>query len=120
MFEDRWHREDPYNNDSPWVPGYYPALRKDQNSHVNFTRRSNYWNTNVRYVRLRNLELGYTIPQAVVNRFGLTRLRVFVTGTNLFTIDNTKKFGLDPEVSSNGGLVYPQQKVVTAGFNLSL
>jgi TonB-linked SusC/RagA family outer membrane protein len=120
MFEDRWHREDPYNNDSPWISGKYPALRKDQNSHVNFTRRSNYWNTNVSYVRLRNLELGYTIPQAVVNRFGLNRLRVYVTGTNLFSIDNTKEFGIDPEVSSNGGLVYPQQKVFTAGFNLSL
>ena len=120
MFEDRWHQEDPYNNDSPWVSGKYPAVRKDQNSHVNFSRRSDYWNTNVSYVRLRNLELGYTIPQPIVTRLGMNRLRVYVTGTNLFSIDNTKDFGLDPEVSSNGGLVYPQQKVFTAGFNLSL
>ncbi|WP_223816183.1 SusC/RagA family TonB-linked outer membrane protein [Adhaeribacter rhizoryzae] len=120
MFEDRWHQADPYNNDSPWIAGKYPAVRKDQNSHVNFSRRSNYWNTNVSYIRLRNLELGYTIPQVIVNRLGMNRLRVFVTGTNLFSIDNTKEFGLDPEVSSNGGLVYPQQKVFTAGFNLSL
>jgi hypothetical protein len=76
--------------------------------------------TNVSYLRLRNLELGYAIPAAVINKAGLSRLRVYVTGTNLFTIDNTKEFGIDPEVSSNGGLVYPQQKVFTAGFNLTL
>jgi hypothetical protein len=119
MFEDRWHREDPYNNDSPWVPGHYPAIRKDQNSHVNF-RRSDFWMTNVSYLRLRNLELGYSIPEAVINKAGLSRLRVYVTGTNLFSFDNTDDFGIDPEVSSNGGLVYPQQKVFTAGFNLTL
>jgi TonB-linked SusC/RagA family outer membrane protein len=119
MFEDRWHRQDPYNNDSPWVPGHYPAIRKDQNSHVNF-RRSDFWMTNVSYLRLRNLELGYAIPEAVINKAGLSRLRVYVTGTNLFSLDNTDDFGIDPEVSSNGGLVYPQQKVFTAGFNLTL
>jgi TonB-linked SusC/RagA family outer membrane protein len=119
MFEDRWHRQDPYNNDSPWVPGHYPAIRKDQNTHANF-RKSDYWMTNVSYLRLRNLELGYTIPEAVIHKAGLNRLRVYVTGTNLFSFDNTDDFGIDPEVSSNGGLVYPQQKVFTAGFNLTL
>jgi TonB-linked SusC/RagA family outer membrane protein len=119
MFEDRWHREDPFNYDSPWIAGKYPAIRKDVNSHVNFLR-SDYWVTNVRYIRLRNLELGYNLPADLISKAGLSKLRVYVSGTNLFSIDNVKQFEIDPEISSNNGLVYPQQKLYTLGFNLSL
>jgi TonB-linked SusC/RagA family outer membrane protein len=119
MFEDRWHREDPFNYDSPWVSGKYPAIRKDDPGHANF-RKSDFWVTNVRYIRLRNLELGYSLPTALISKAGLSKLRVYVTGTNLFSIDNVKQFEIDPEISSNNGLVYPQQKLYTLGFNLSL
>ncbi|MGV3640086.1 MAG: SusC/RagA family TonB-linked outer membrane protein [Adhaeribacter sp.] len=119
MFEDRWHREDPFNYDSPWIAGKYPAIRKDVNGHVNF-RKSDYWVTNVRYIRLRNLELGYTIPQSILGKAGISKLRVYVSGTNLFSLDNVKDLEIDPEISSNNGLVYPQQKLYSLGFNLSL
>ncbi|MDQ3292680.1 MAG: TonB-dependent receptor [Bacteroidota bacterium] len=119
MFEDRWHRADPFNNDSPWVPGTYPAIRKDNAGHANF-RRSDYWVTNVRYIRLRNLELGYTVPQKLINKVGITNLRVYANASNLFSIDNTKDFGIDPEISSANGLVYPQQRLFNFGFVLGL
>jgi len=118
MFEDRWHRADPFNADSEWIPGNYPAIRKDRTNHANF-RKSDYWLTNVKYVRLRNLDFGYSIPKQFLTKIGVSALRVYVTGTNLFSIDNTKEFGLDPEISNNGGLAYPQQKVYTLGFNLN-
>jgi hypothetical protein len=118
MFEDRWHHEDPFNADSRWIPGKYPPIRKDRTNHVNL-RKSDYWLTNVNYVRLRNLDFGYSIPKVFLNRIGVSALRVYVTGTNLFSIDNTKEFGLDPEISNGGGLAYPQQKVYTLGFNLN-
>lgn len=119
MFEDRWHREDPFNPDSRWIPGTYPAVRKDNPSHVNF-RKSDFWLTNVSYIRLRNLELAYNIPTEVLKKLKISGLRVYVNGTNLLTFDNVKQFGIDPEISSNGALVYPQQKLVNAGFSLNL
>jgi TonB-linked SusC/RagA family outer membrane protein len=120
MFEDRWHREDPFNPDSRWIPGTYPPIRKDNTSHVNFTRRSDFWTTNVRYVRLRNLEVGYTFPRTWLSRVGIAGAKVYVNGTNLFSLDNVTQFGIDPEISSNGALVYPQQRLFNVGFNVTL
>ncbi len=117
--DDHWRREDPYDPDSRWISGTYPALRKDLNTHVNY-RRSDFWVTNVRYLRLRNLELGYSIPRRWIERAGLTGLRVFASGTNLFSFDNVKGFEVDPEIASTNGLVYPQQQLYTFGINLSL
>jgi hypothetical protein len=51
------------------------------------------------YLRLRNLQLGYTIPQAIMQKFGIDRIRVYAQAQNLFTI--TKYTGLDPEITTN-------------------
>src|SRR3546814_4079163 len=87
---DHWHRVDPYDPSSEWVPGTYPALRKDLNSHVNY-RRSDFWVTNVRYLRLKNLELGYSFPQTLIERVGISGLRISANGTNLFSFDKDRK-----------------------------
>lgn len=117
--DDHWRRADPYDPASEWIAGTYPALRKDLNTHVNY-RRSDFWVTNVRYLRLRNLELAYNLPRHILEPIGISGIRVFASGTNLFSIDNVKDFEIDPEISSTNGLVYPQQKLYTFGFNLSL
>lgn len=117
FFEDRWHRADPYDPNSAWIPGKYPAIRRG-NTHINY-QLSDFWLTNITYVRVRNIELGYQIPKNIISRFGMSTLRVYANATNLFTIDNMKKFELDPEITSGGGLVYPQQKLITFGFNVS-
>ncbi|MBC3785571.1 SusC/RagA family TonB-linked outer membrane protein [Spirosoma utsteinense] len=119
ILEDRWHRADPFNADSPWVPGTYPVIRKDNPSHVNYNRRSDFWVTNVRYLRLRNLEIGYNLPKPFLSKFGASAMRVYVNGTNLISFDNLKSIQVDPEVSSNGALVYPPQRLYNAGFALS-
>jgi TonB-linked SusC/RagA family outer membrane protein len=118
MLEDRWHREDPYDPNSKWIPGTYPAIRKDNSSHVNF-RKSDFWITNVRYIRLRNIELGYSFNQKTFKKLGSNGLRVYVNASNLFSIDNVKKYEIDPEISSGNGLVYPQQRMFNAGFNIT-
>ncbi|ACT95489.1 SusC/RagA family TonB-linked outer membrane protein [Dyadobacter fermentans] len=118
MLEDRWHREDPFDPNSKWVEGTYPAIRKDNTSHVNF-RKSDFWITNVRYIRLRNIELGYSFDQNISKKIGLSALRIYVNASNLFSIDNVKKYGIDPEISSGNALVYPQQRLFNAGFNLT-
>lgn len=139
MLTDAWHRADVYDPNSAWVPGTYPAIRKDNNSLSIFrvptqlankvpgrsendgsNFRNDYWLTNVRYFRLKNLELGYTFPQQLIKKVGLNALRVYVNGTNLFSFDNVSKYQIDPEISSNNGLVYPQQKIYTFGFNMTL
>jgi len=126
MLNDRWHRADPYDPDSEWIPGKFPALRKDFTNHSNFrsplsgSDRNDFWTTNIHYFRLRNLELGYTFPKQMITRVGISSLRVYANGTNLFSFDNVKDFEIDPEISSTNGLVYPQQKIYTFGFNLTL
>lgn len=119
MLEDRWHRADPFDPNSEWIPGYYPPIRKDFPTHSSF-RRSDFWVTNISYVRLRNLELGYTFPKTMMDRWKITNLKVYVNGTNLFSIDNVKDFEIDPEIGPTNGLVYPQQRLFTFGFNLTL
>jgi TonB-linked outer membrane protein, SusC/RagA family len=117
MFEDRWHREDPYDPNSKWVPGTYPAIRRG-NSHINY-QNNTFWTTNITYLRLRNIELGYDIPRNIISRFGAKKLRFYVNATNLLTLDNVHQFEIDPEITSGGGLVYPPQKLINFGFNLS-
>lgn len=68
---------------------------------------------------MRNVELGYNLPQPLLGRFGVSALRVYVNGTNLLSLDNVKAFGIDPEISSEGGLVYPPQRLFNTGFSVS-
>jgi TonB-linked SusC/RagA family outer membrane protein len=117
QFEDRWHREDAYDPNSKWVAGEYPAIRRG-NSHINY-QNNTFWTTNITYLRLRNLEFGYDIPKNLIGRIGAKRLRFYVNATNFITLDNVRKLEIDPEITSGGGLVYPQQKLLNFGFNLS-
>jgi len=118
MFEDRWHREDLFNTDSEWVPGTYPAIRRFGADHL--YRHNTFWLTNVKYLRLRNLELGYRLPATALEKIGVSAVRVYASGTNLFSIDNVKDFGIDPEIGSANGLVYPQQRLFNFGFSITL
>jgi TonB-linked SusC/RagA family outer membrane protein len=120
MLQDRWHRVDPFDPFSEWVPGTYPATRRNNSGTHAVYRRNDFWVTNVRYLRCRNFELGYMFPANWVKKVGLTRFRMYVNATNLFSIDNVKEYEIDPEVANSNGLVYPQQKLFLVGFNLSL
>ncbi len=118
LLTDRWHRADPYDPNSEWIPGKYPALR---NGNVGpNARNSDFWLTNVWFLRLRNIELGYTFPESWVSKINADRLRLYVTGSNLVSFDNVKEYGIDPEISASGAVVYPQQKTVVVGVNLTL
>lgn len=119
MFEDRWHKEDLYNADSEWIPGHYPAIRRGGADHL-YNRKNTFWLTNVKYIRLRNLELGYRLSRTTLDKIGITALRVYANGTNLFSLDNVKEFGVDPEIGAANGLVYPQQRLINFGFSLTL
>ena len=71
------------------------------------------------YLRLKTLQLGYTLPKEVVSKAKLEKVRFYVSCTNLFTI--TDYTGYDPEVG--GGVDYgnyPQSRTLTFGLNMSL
>lgn len=75
------------------------------------------------YLRLKNIQLGYTLPAALTQKVFISSLRFYVAAENLFTF--TKYHGFDPEISSGGtslGIdygVYPQARVWTIGASLS-
>ena len=74
------------------------------------------------YMRLKNIQLGYTLPKNITQRFYVNNLRVYVAAENLLTF--TKYAGYDPEISSGGtslGVdygVYPQSRTFTVGVNV--
>ncbi|WP_229213731.1 TonB-dependent receptor [Dyadobacter psychrotolerans] len=120
IFLDRWHRADPFDLNSEWIPGKYPALRYNDGGHSNYNKNSTFWLHNVKYIRARTIELGYSLPKSVLEKLKIQRARVYINGYNLFSIDNLKKFGVDPEIADDNGLQYPQNKFVNVGISLSI
>ena len=112
---DRWHRADLYDPNSEWIPGKYPSTYnsgKESNKRVStFNTISSY------YLRVKNLELGYTFPSKWMSKAGISNLRLYVSGNNLLTFDNLP-FG-DPEAPSSDRILYPQLRIWNVGVNLS-
>jgi TonB-linked SusC/RagA family outer membrane protein len=119
IFEDRWHRADMYDVNSAWIPGKYPANRFNQGGHSNYNKNSTFWAHNVRYLRARTIQLGYTLPTDLVKRASIKRARFYINAYNLFSIDNVGKYSIDPEVNDDNGLQFPQMKNVNVGVNLT-
>ena len=91
------------------------AIANDPNNNL---RVSTYYIEDGSYLRLKNLTVGYTLPQSLMSRITATQLRVYFTAQNLFTL--TKYSGYDPEVSASGvdlG-IYPQSRVFMGGINI--
>jgi TonB-linked SusC/RagA family outer membrane protein len=121
IFTDRWHRTDIYDVNSAWIPGKYPANRYNvQTGHSNYNHNSTFWLHNVTQVRARTLQLGYTVAPRILEKARIQRLRLYINAYNLFSFDNLKDYGVDPEVVDDNGLQFPQNKVINVGINLSL
>lgn len=100
------------------APGTDPTVA------INNYAQTSRWLENGSYVRLRNLEIGYAIPNSTFGNMGISNARVYVSGQNLFTI--TKYKGLDPDVQGGGILErgfdngnWPPSRVISAGIQLS-
>ena len=118
--DDSWHRANPYDLNSAWIPGKYPALRFNDGGHSNYNKNSTFWLHNVRYLRARTLEIGYTLPKRWAEKIKIQNARVYVNGYNLFSIDNLSDYGVDPEIADDNGLQYPQNKFFNIGLKLTL
>ncbi|MBU1821794.1 MAG: TonB-dependent receptor [Bacteroidetes bacterium] len=104
VYQNRWTVENP-SSVHPRI-----ANRSDQY----YSNGNDYWLRSSDYIRLKNLEIGYTVPSKLVSKAGLSQFRVYFNGLNLFTIDKLKVF--DPETDNATGYYYPQQKVVNFGL----
>ena len=78
---------------------------------------STFWQMDASFVRLKTLELSYTLPKDLLSRVKISSMRVFLNGTNLFTIDKLKWY--DPEGDRLIGDFYPQNKVYNLGIRVS-
>ena len=101
-----------------WHPGNPNASNPrlsidDPNGNI---RKSDFWLEDTDYLRLKNLSVGYTLPESPY----FQKLRIYVTGQNVLTWTNYS--GLDPEVSNRGvdGGQYPVARTFTLGFNITL
>jgi len=70
-------------------------------------------------MRLKNIQLGYTLPNGLIEKYRLTRLRIFVSADNLFTKTDFF-YAYDPETPVSTGGYYPQVKTFIFGINLNM
>ena len=92
----------------------YPALSTLNNT--NHTA-NDFFIMDRSFIRLRNVELAYTLPRGILNKIGVQRLRIYVSGQNLYTWDHLKMGHLDPE--NNDPLGYPVTKMANFGLNVT-
>lgn len=124
---DRWTPQ----NQNTDVPAFIEAKTREQANLkskvlIGGDQRSGRWVEDGSYIRLKNINLTYTLPKSLTDKMHFNTIRAFVSATNLITI--TKYTGYDPEVSSynaNDAQIgvdfsnYPQSKIFNAGLNVS-
>lgn len=111
MWKDSW-TEDNHN-------AKMPRVFETGTSSSDVTRvLSTFWLWNTAYLRLKTLQLGYTLPKSVLNSLGLTKVRVYYAGENLLTIDHLP-FSTDPEVTSDRGSSFPLLRSHAIGVNIT-
>ncbi|MFA6813340.1 MAG: SusC/RagA family TonB-linked outer membrane protein, partial [Bacteroidaceae bacterium] len=102
--------------DGRWYEGRTDAKfpRLTNKSITKNVLNSDFWIKNNSFIKVRNIQLGYTIPSFITQKVNISRLRLYTSLENFFTITNYP--GLDPEVA---GMNYPQMKQAVLGINLS-
>lgn len=121
-FLDRWHPADPqanpYDPATEWVKGEHAYTGSLPNANSDFNVQ------NAAYLRVKNIEIGYTLPQKWLRAINIQGLRIYVSAYNLLTITGLKY--MDPEfyTSPSGGGIgdlgynYPINKSVSLGLNI--
>ena len=107
-FRDRW------TEDNPNPHAFSPRLYMGQN--VNNYKTSTWWVRNSDYLRLKNVEIGYTLPKHLSMKARIENARFYVSAVNLYTFSKFSKKFWDPEVGADS---YPIQTTVFLGLNLT-
>jgi TonB-linked SusC/RagA family outer membrane protein len=119
----------PFINDAQILKAYADSYWSEENQDIYalWPRLTTYWNSNNfatstwfmrdgSFLRLKQVEIGYTIPQRFTEKIKMNNLRFYVSGTNLLVFSKFKMW--DVEMAGNG-LGYPNQRVINFGLNLS-
>lgn len=121
IYTDRWHTvnidDDPWNPNTEWVKGYYPATSHSFNQGTTGIK-------NTSYMRLKTLEIGYTLPERLLKAVKVKDVRIYFSGYNLLTFCGMKD--IDPERPGASGGVgggvafynYPVNKTYNIGATL--
>lgn len=120
-FFDRWHKADPYEANSEWIPGKWPASRSIEDVGRMYAE-SSVWRRDASYMRLKSLEIGYTFNPTWYSAAGIQRIRIYASGFNLFTFADPFVKPFDPEKlegAYNAGFTYPLTKTYNFGINVS-
>jgi hypothetical protein len=121
--QENYFRNSPTDPEGVNLNSYYPRPLfgdgKDQQTQTRYLQ-------NASYIRLKNLQFGYTIPELITKKVGIQKLRFFVSGENLWTGTKLAKM-FDPETisggasvnGSNNGNVYPLSETLSCGLSVT-
>lgn len=107
--EDYWTPEDP--------DARFPRPQKQTQKN---TEPADHWVIDASYLRLKNVQLGYTLPPSLTENLGLRRTRIFIGGTNLLTFSELTDWGTDAETVTGRTDYYQPVKTYTIGLNVDL
>jgi hypothetical protein len=124
----KWQMEERWTKENPRPGAGYPRLEQISNSGTPNTLLSSFWVLDGSYIRGKNIQIGYTLSNTAVKKIGVSGVRLYASGENLFLISNYRK-GWDPEVGTNSneesnavtasGNYYPLLKNFTFGLNIT-
>ncbi|WP_407429254.1 SusC/RagA family TonB-linked outer membrane protein [Arcticibacter sp.] len=106
-----------WSEDNQNLYALYPRLGAEAGSIENNTQTSTWWLRDGSFLRLKSVELGYSLPASVSQKLNIKKMRIYFNGLNLLTFSPFKLW--DPEVGGNG-FAYPIQKVFNVGINVNL
>lgn len=106
--DERWTPENATNATRPKLTATYSNSTNYQNSTL--------WMRDGKYLRLKNVELGYNFNSSLLSRIGVNTARIYASGQNLLTWDKLKV--VDPEQQASNSFTYPQLQIFNAGLNI--
>ncbi len=110
-FDNRWSIDNP-SSEHPRL-----ASRGDTYYTGGAFGNNTYWLFSKNYIRLKNIEIGYSLPKSAIESIGLGTVRFYVNALNLLTLDKHNIF--DPESENQAGTYYPQARVINSGVTIS-
>lgn len=108
-YTDCWTEENPSQN------VFWPRLSESTN--MNNNRASTFWKKNMSFLRLKTLEIGYSLPKHITDKICARKIRFFASGNNLFYFSKFKLW--DPELATSDGLKYPSMRSLMLGVEVN-
>jgi len=119
---EQWHVDNRWTPENPDQYAKYPKLVPLSGSpEVPFGPNSEYWLQDASFLRIKTIQVGYTIPTRITNRTFIDQFRIYVSGQNILTFDNYYE-GWDPEMQTGGyegSSYYPPTRLWLLGINVN-